>query len=404
VNRVLVATVALVLAGVGQAHAEEPVPPDAEPAPAPEPPPPPEPPARMPAPIIAPAPEPVPPRFAPWPTSRLAFELELYSQARWTNRAGEDLSELRLDRGELGSRVELGTNAAAELRIEAIRSAVEGGSLGVDGDSTIVRLRTAQVLGTYALRRTADHREPFVRLDGAMGFVPDPWIQLLEDGYSLKPLSRTASERLLGWPTSDLSALARATIGPARLSVAVGNGEGVRFPERNTGKTTTAVLEIVPLRTRELQLTVAATFRDGSIGVASIRDRRVGAAATLVTPVIRFGGEAVRAWGIGDRAEAEGLAVAGWADGRVVERVFVAARGATLGFEGGGRTSTFGGAIAVEPWREHRDGRSRGRLRLWLAVDRVTSSGAAMPLPGADAGDATLVMLIASAIAPFTVN
>jgi hypothetical protein len=49
-------------------------------------------------------------------------------------------------------------------------------------------------------------------------------------------------------------------------------------------------------------------------------------------------------------------------------------------------------------------GHQRGRLRLWLAVDRVTSSGGAMPIPGADAGNATQVMLIASAIAPFTLE
>ncbi|MEO8701565.1 MAG: hypothetical protein ABI867_16085, partial [Kofleriaceae bacterium] len=279
--------------------------------------------------------------------------------------------------------------ALAELRVEAIRSALEGGSLGVDGDSTVIRVKTAQVSGTY----TAGP----VRLDGALGFVPDPWIRTLEDDYTVKPLSRTGSERLLGWPTSDLSAVVRASAGPVRVSVAAGNGEGLRFPERNTGKTTTAVLEVVPVATPELRLVASGVVRDGSIGVGSIRDRRAGGGLTAVTPWVRGGGEVVRAWGIGDRGDLEGLAIAGWADARVIDHLFVAARGATLGFtSGGGRTSTFGGGVAVEPWK-------RG-LRIWLAVDRITHSGDAMPLPGSDAGDATVVMLIASAIASHSVE
>jgi len=78
--------------------------------------------------------------------------------------------------------------------------------------------------------------------------------------------------------------------------------------------------------------------------------------------------------------------------------VHLAARVATLGYSAGGRASTFGGAIAVEPWSNPA---ITARLRVWLAVDRITTSGAAMPLPGADAGDATVFMLIASATAPF---
>ncbi len=336
--------------------------------------------------------------WLPWSTARLSVELELYSQARMTSRDGKDLSELRLDRGELGGRIQLGKQAAAELRFEAIRSAVEGGSLGIDGDSTVFRLKTAQLVGMRDLGKRT------LRLEGALGFVPDPWIRTLEDDYTVKPLSRTGSERLLLWPTSDLSALVRVTAGPVRATVAVGNGEGQQFPERNTGKTTTGVVEVSPIATEQVRLTLAGVVRDGSIGVASIRDRRYGGGASIVTPYVRGGFETVFAQGIGDVALAEGLLTSAWADARVIDRVFVAARGSSLGFkDGGGRLSTFGGAVAYEPWRES-EARARGRLRIWLAVDRVTSSGGAMPLPGADAGDATQLMLIASAIAPFTLE
>jgi hypothetical protein len=337
--------------------------------------------------------------FAPWNPARAYVELEMYSQARMTSREGQDLSELRLDRGELGGRLALGRQAMAELRFEAIRSAVEGGSLGIDGDSTVFRLRTAQLSGMHATGK--------LRIDGAIGFVPDPWVTSLDADSTARPLSRMGSERLLGWPNNDLSALGRVQLGPARATITVGNGEGTQFPERNTGKTTTAVVEVVPIAREQLRVTLAGVVRDGSIGVASIRDRRYGGGVTMVSQHVRAATEIILAQGIGDRGEAEGLLVSGWADARVVGPVFVAARGSTLGFaDDGGRISTFGGGVAYEAWRERNafGDRARGRFRIWLAVDRATSSGGAMPVPGADAGNATQFMLIASAIAPFTLE
>src|SRR5665647_1107077 len=50
--------------------------------------------------------ETTPELFAPWPTARLALDLELYSSARWTHQTTDDLTELRLDRGELGARID----------------------------------------------------------------------------------------------------------------------------------------------------------------------------------------------------------------------------------------------------------------------------------------------------------
>jgi hypothetical protein len=90
---------------------------------------------------------------------------------------------------------------------------------------------------------------------------------------------------------------------------------------------------------------------------------------------------------------------------RIIEHLHVATRGATLEFPGSGRISTFGGGIAVEPWvAATAPHASSGRLRLWLAVDRMTSKGDAMPVVGAPSGDSTIVMLVASAIAPFAID
>lgn len=328
-----------------------------------------------------------PSAFAPWSPARLILDLRLYAAARWVKHAGDTLSELRLDRGEVGVRVGITPQAAAELRLETLRSAGEGGTLGVDGDSLVTRVKVAQVGGTIDAGP--------VRIDGALGFVRDPWIEALESEYSLLPLSRTASDRLLEWPTSDLSAEVRGSLGPVRLSVAIGNGEGLRYPERNSGKTTTAVLELVPIHTRDLRVVLAGVGRDGSIGAASVRDRRAGGAASVATPYGRAGVEAVRAWGLFDRGELTGTALAGWAEVTPVPRLSLAARGATLGLTGG-RSSTFGGAVAVMPWPS-----PHGALRVWLALDRQTTSGSASPVPGAATGDATVLMVIASAEAPY---
>jgi hypothetical protein len=142
-------------------------------------------------------------------------------------------------------------------------------------------------------------------------------------------------------------------------------------------------------------VTLSGVARDGSIGVASIRDRRFGGAAAVLTPWARGAVEVVAAQGLADRGDSNGLLVGGWAEASVVEHVFAAVRGASLRYSGDeGRVSTVGGGVAIEPWP---------KLRLWIAVDHTNTTGTAMPVPGADAGEATTIMLIASAIAPFTV-
>lgn len=379
------------------AFADEPVPTAPEPQPEPEPAaqPPvatqPPPPANNIPPLATASPPVVLSPFARWPRELFALDLSLVTQARWTQQPGDDLTEVKLDRGELGAVVALAPRALAELRLEAVRSAGEGGALGVDGDSLVVRIKRAQAAGEFDLGSA--------RIDGALGLVQDPWLAVLEQGYPLLPLSRTASERLLGWPVSDLSAEVRAIVGPARLSIAAGNGEGLRYPERNQGKTTTAVLEVVPVNTLGLLIDVAAVARDGSIGPASVRDRRAGGAVTVVASRVRAGIEAVHAWGLAGHGEVTGTVLEGWGALELPARTSVAARGATLGLSGGGRSSTFGGAVAITPWSS-----PQGALKLWLAIDRQTMSGNAAILPDAGLGDATTIMFIASATGAYLVE
>jgi hypothetical protein len=320
------------------------------------------------------------------PIHKILVELQLWTDADWERVTGPDLSQFRLDRGEAGATVGLGSDAGAEVRLETVRSAQDGGVLGIAGDSLVPRIKRAQVFGRYDAGP--------VHLEGAIGVVADPWITALEDGDTERPLVATASEGLLGWSPSDLAALVRARLGPVRLSVSFGNGEGLSYPERNQGKTTTAVAEVVPYVDRDLRVRVIGMARDGSIGPALVRDRRAGGGAVIESEYANAGGEIVHAWGVGDRTEATGNAFAGWAEARPVPFVAIAARAAQLRLADGGKHTTWGGAVALQPWPKQ-------RLRLWLAFDRTTSSGSAEPVPGGDPADATTLMLLVSATAPF---
>ena len=341
---------------------------------------------------------------------KLELDLEMFGTGAYTSSDGPAFSEFRLDRGEAGAIVGLGPYIGTELRLESIRSAENGGELGVGGDSIVIRVKRAQVFGDYDITGAPAP----LSVHGALGITPDPWITALETDYPLRPLSATASERVLGWPTSDLAALGRVSYGPIRASVSFGNGEGLDYPERNNGKTTTAVVEAVPLTTPDGHLRIAGVVRDGSIGPARDRDRRFGGAATVWTPLLSAGAELVKAYGIADRGDLEALALAGWAEVRPLNQLALVGRLTTIGYaNGGGRASSFGGAVALEPWRDRaRDGHQHccigtdtvGYARLWLAVDHTTASGAAMPIPGADAGAATSLLLIVSTTAPFTAD
>jgi hypothetical protein len=334
--------------------------------------------------------EPPPEPYPALPYHRLQLELELFTSADYTHREdGSELTEFRLDRAELGGTIHYDPNFGAELRLETVRSAAEGGELGIAGDSLVVRIKRAQLFGDL------DTNHMHVR--AAAGVTPDPWIATLEQDDSVRPLSPTASERLLGWPTGDLAGLVRVTAGPVRLSVSFGNGEGLAYPERNNGKTTTAVAEVVPYFTRTQRLRLAVMAKDGSVGPALVRDHRLGGAATFTANVVAAGAELVRAWGVGDRGDIVALVAGGWADVATGGPFHVALRAATAGYAAGGRHSTLGGALAIEPWNDP----ERGRMRVWLAVDRATASGNAAPLPGADPGNATTVMLLLSTTLPY---
>ncbi len=265
--------------------------------------------------------------FSVAPVPKLQVDLQTFIDGDDVHRTGDELTEIRLDRGEVGATVGLGPRFATELRLEAIRSAAEGGALGIAGDSLVARIKRAQILGNYALGD--------LRLEGMAGLAADPWIATLELGDPTLPLSRTASERMLLDSPSDL-VLRR----PRDVRDRAGHGRdrerrGPVLPRAQPRQDHDRRREVLPVP----GLRVAAMARDGSIGPASIRDHRFGGMATLHLDLVDAGLEVERALGIAGDATLTGNAFAGWIEARPMPYGVVAARGATLQLDGGQHTT-----------------------------------------------------------------
>jgi hypothetical protein len=295
-----------------------------------------------------------------------------------------DFNELRLDRAELGGCVVHDSGAGLLLGVEAIRSAGPDSLIGVDGDSIVVRLEYAvgyyrAALGPGVLRVQA-------------GLVPDAWVHTLERHYDLRSTAPLLSETARFYETSDLGVtLAYAVLdGRLSLEVAYGNGEGAAEVEQNTGKNLTVVLSGAPLVLEILgaPLTIGlhASLRDGSLGVAEVRNHRLAGAITAVHPRLRAGAELVHARGYRGRGDVEALGLGVWLAGTLVDPwLGVSTRldllEADLDASDAGVTTTTLGLYtdAVSQLAPS----APLRLRLHAAWQHTSRGAAAPPVPGA---------------------
>lgn len=315
----------------------------------------------------------------------VSIDTEVFASGVVTRAEGDTLSAFEVGRAEVGAAVGLHPNVTALVRLEAVRSATGGGTVGIDGNSLVIRVKRAAV--------TAHGEVGPVTLAADAGLVADPWIATLEADYPLRALAATASERELGWDTSDLGVCVRAELGRVHAAIAVGNGEGRRFPERNDGKTTTGVIGVRVVDTTVagfgVRVDVDAVGRDGSVGPASTRERRFGGGVRLRSGDATAGAEVVRALGVADRGELEATVLGAWAAVPVWRGLGVAARWNALRLDGGLTSHEVIGAVSydVVPATAH------GAVRAFAAVawdrDRTTA-------PGADA-DATRFLLVIAA-------
>ncbi len=353
-------------------------------------------------------------------------EFEMFAHGLELRAGDARRSEAVLSRAEVGLQVGFASNsdrdgrpatahAFGELRLEAIRSTTPQSGFGVDGDSLVLRVKRARVFGQWHVARATLHAE--------VGLVADPWLQGLDADPGLRPLLPSVSESDLYQWSSDLGAVVSGQLGPVRATLAVVNGEGRNFAERNTGKNTTGMLEAtLPLghvAQQPARLWLAAMGRDGSYGPGAARDHRFGAASMLVSSVGSAGVEVVRGLGVAGRGDVTAWASAAWLHVPVpmLPRLSFAGRFARSNFAiendpSTGRKQSVLGAVSfvvLPGWKTADIAGLRSTLtpasalcgghgvRAWLSVDRRTVSGVATTLAGTSVQDATAIMLTMSA-------
>ena len=353
-------------------------------------------------------------------------EFEMFAHGLELRAGDARRSEAALSRAEVGLQIGFASNADrlggqataeafGELRLEAIRSTTPQSGFGVDGDSLVLRVKRARVFGQWHVARATLHAE--------VGMVADPWLQGLDADPGLRPLLPSVSESDLYQWSSDLGAVVSGQLGPVRATLAVVNGEGRNFAERNTGKNTTGMLDATfPLgqvAQQPARLWLAAMGRDGSYGPGAARDHRFGAASMLVTSVGSAGVEVVRGLGIAGRGDVTAWASAAWLHVPVpmFSRWSFAGRFARSDFAidndplTGRKQSVLGAVsmVVLPGWQATDVAALRGTLtpasalcgghgvRAWLSVERRTVRGIATTLAGTSAQDATAIMLTMSA-------
>ena len=321
---------------------------------------------------------------APW---CLLIRADVFTGARIGTIGGAQQSEFRLDRAEAATgllwkpatRFETGGIVA----LESIRSAGPQSVTGIDGDSLIVRL-----LEAYG--HAAAHFGP-IDVGLRAGLVPERWIEQVEKGYDTRGFDALASDRVRMFDRADIGAslVMSGWDSRADLDLEIVNGEGRAQRERNRGKNTTAIVTVRPvLRAHPrgpIVLALHGGFRDGSVGIASIADRRGAAAVSFASPWVYGGVEYVHALGFGGRGDVRANTLGVWASGRILPRwlgVMAKYDRVVLDLEAPDSTIHVVGCAAFSDVFEHID-RNRRRVRVYAGYQFEGYGQGAAPLPGA---------------------
>jgi hypothetical protein len=340
-----------------------------------------------------------------WPTQQIcaldpdraplcvAARTDVFTGFRAGKIGGRSANEFRLDRAELGggllwkptTRLETG----GVIALEAIRSAGPQSVTGIDGDSLVVRLLEAY--GHAAL-----HVGP-IDIGARAGLVPERWIEQLEKGYDTRGFDALPSDRTKMLDRSDLGATLTVSgwNSLVDLDLEIVNGEGRAQRELNTGKNFTAIATVRPLRREHrrgpIVLAVHGGFRDGSLGIARIADRRGMAAITFASPWIYAGFEYVHALGFAGRGDLQANTLGGWVSGRILPRwlgVMAKYDRTSQDLSSSAAVVQTVGASVFSDVFEHID-RNRRRVRVYAGYQFEGYGRAASPLPGvAAASDA----------------
>lgn len=210
-------------------------------------------------------------------------------------RGAIDLPDVGLTRRlELSrARLELGVwgvgPATARVALIAARSGGATGYVGIDGEAIVPTIQIAEA--RVDAKRWG--------LAAAVGLVDDPWVIHGEDGWALRPVAAAAAELRGMQHRADLGGWVAWTSPGDWVAVAVTmtTGEGALAREQNEGKDVAATVSVRPFAAGPGGLTLELYGRNGSRGVASARDHRVGGRVTWEAGLAAVGAEALAGWG-----------------------------------------------------------------------------------------------------------
>lgn len=237
---------------------------------------------------------------------------QVFASYDFTSTEAEDFNAFNLRRAELGLGLRKGEKAGFLVNLEAVRSAGPRSYFGVDNNSLVMRVKHG--FGFYA---------PAIgpgRLTLRGGMIPDVWVETVEQGYDIRAIAPIMAEEGGLYVSSDLGGSIGYALWDGFLEARIGltNGEGRNQFELNTGKNTTAVVSVRPLRFdlrgEGATLGVHASYRDGSLGTSSRANHRISAALTFAHPRHFGGAEFTQANGFQGQSSLQARGVSAWAN------------------------------------------------------------------------------------------
>lgn len=199
--------------------------------------------------------------------------------------------------------------AGVRVALMPVRSGGDTGYIGIDGESIVPRFQIAEA--------RLDWRRVGLRVVG--GIIDDPWAITANQAWGdLMGLALPLSTSTGLIDRSDLGGAVSWTAprNLASVSATWTSGQGADFREQNDGKNTTGMVVLRPLslvdEDKARWLEISLMGREGSVGVASVRNHRFGARVATVHPWVHAGTEYLAAWGVDGDSSRTPWALSAW--------------------------------------------------------------------------------------------
>lgn len=280
---------------------------------------------------------------------------------------------LGLPRAKVGLGAASGT-ASGRVLLSAVRSGGEDSYIGVAGEAIVPEVQVAEARVDLAAIGAA----------AGGGVVDDAWVMSGEAAWGLPSVAPTLAEGSGLFPRSDLGLwaawMAPARWVAARVDLSTG-GEGARYQERNEGKDLALLATVRPLVAlgHADALLLTGFGRQGSRGLGSARDHRVGARIASQLAPVDLGVELAGAWGVDGDASRAGTALSAWAVAHPRSWALAWARLDRVAEAEDAVTATLRLGVGVDAVAGPEAG------RILVGLDHATASPAARELAGAAA-------------------